>query len=204
MDIGMNIADLLSKALKDIIFSFQDREYIEIEDVIYDDMVKALELFYKKFQRTENLLNFDAGLSIDHLQNDIANYYVVFDDLLRMIAIVRDDSRKFEKLIDRYEEDFFTVIEKAFNFEDKYEIQNAIDGVSIFYPNFLAYEKVENEEYNEDSVKFHGVYFNIKYKMKKENDETYVYIVIPYDEFFGLFTLLVEENYRESSVSYCD
>ena len=131
MDIEMNRADLLSKTLKDVIFSVQDKEYIEIEDIIYDDMVKALDLLYKKFQHTENLLNFDAGLFIDHLQNNTANYYVIFNDLLRMIVIVRDDSREFEKLIDRYEEDFFTVIEKAFNFKDKYEIQNT----SVSYYN---------------------------------------------------------------------
>jgi len=198
----MDKAELLAIGLEQIISSLNDKEYahLDIEDIVHDeDLNEALDRVYKRFHHEDLISAYEGNLYIDHLWTLNENYYVIFDGANDLIIILKDNSREFEKLVFKYQDEFIDTIKQYLGVNDNFTLSDDSDGVALYFPSDMIYQIIEEDaEDKEGSIMVHGFHYNIKYKMKEVNGKKYAFVLIEHDVFNSLFSMfLVKENYKE-------
>jgi len=121
-----------------------------------------------KIKTEEQIIALEVGFYIEKVKNS-DDAFLITDDINRKYLLVK--GKNFEEKVLKADEEFFTEIEKELKINDKYEIQQNVDGINIFSPGFIAVEKTEGVRYKYTEKS------GIPYKKRGR----YICAVIPYE-----------------------
>jgi len=200
----MDKVDLLAYALEKIMSKLQDKEYLTltIDDIAYDvEINRAFDKLYSEFKQEEIIQSDEGHFTIDHLSSGNEHYYIIFDsgdEGNDIIIILKDNSREFEKLVYKYQDELIEGIKRCLGLNSKFLLSDDNDGVSLYFPESITYQDVEDAETKECKIPFHGTNITVKYNIKEIDGKKYAYVLIDHNEYNQIFSLwLTGENYKE-------
>ena len=186
-----NMNKLLQKIMR-----LKNKEYFILKGDFYERQYESYETaLLKMFDDAEKVITTGDENPFSVYKKKMFNktFYLISNALDDSYVVLRDDTEELEKKLINSETELFTKIEELLGLNDEYQILDEALGVTLYYPDLSAIDKLFDVKEEEDFIDFHGDKIQIKYA--KNSDCAYV--EIPYQYFYKIYQYVLESDYKK-------